>query len=383
MIQTDPAAAPSFLLSWAAILLFIGAPWIFILLLVPVPDVPDEFQEKMEAFKHRSNFDTILIGDSRVLRISEDQFAPRNWKFFNMAFSGLSPEDVEMSLDLALARRPIRRAIIGVSFENMTESFPFEFSSFRAHYEKEQVSAAMNIHHFDDPNMGGESIGLMGKATNLIANRQFQKLVNKVVAKATFFLDDPVRRASSRLHMLLSILSIKSLPPVFLPDGSAAYTNIQKDKNGRYDFRPNHDVGHHWERPDSEARYIERGTLSESAKDVYRRIFSVLKQSGIPAVVFETGRIPAYQQRIDSDPLLHRLQSEWRTFYRDQQSACLRFLDISMLEGVYDPSDFLDATHPIGPTADRLAAKVATELSYVQSGCFSMVGGRPLAAVGE
>lgn len=386
MTQTDPVAPPSFLLRWAAILLFIGLPWILILLLKSVSVLPDEFQEKMEAFERRPYFDTIVVGDSRSRTLSEDQFNNRGWTFFNMANIGLSPENVEMSLHFALARRAIRRVIIGVSFENMTEYFPLEFSDLSSRF-KETSSSAENTHPFSGSNTVREfrNIGLVDKAENLVSNARFQKLADKVLAKAVSYLNEHVKRASSGLHMFLIILEIKPLPArILLPDGSAAYTELKNNiKSGRYDFRRNQDVGTWWDREDGEVRYIEMGTLSETAKEVYRRIFAALKQEGIPVVVFETGKLPAYQQRIDSDPLLHQLQSEWRAFYRDQQSTCLRFLDLAMLEGVYDPSDFFDAVHFFGPTEHRLTAKVATELGSVESGCFSMVVGRPMATVGE
>jgi len=361
-------------LRWAAILLFIGLPWIIILLLKLVPDIPDEFHEKMEAFGRRPHLDTVVVGDSRVMRLSENHFRTRGWSFFNMGFSGLSPDDVEMSLHFALANRPIRRVIIGVSFENMTQSFPFEFSRYRDRYEKPLGSYVEDNRRVNDATKieKKKKNKSMDKVKNLVSNNKFQEVADIALAKADSFFNKRIRGSSSNLHMLLSIWGIKPLHPNILPDGAIAYRHIHEDiKNGRYNFQRNRNVDRYWTRKDSEVRYLERGTLSESSKDVYRRIFSTLKLRGIPAVVFETGKLPEYQQRIDSDPLLNRLQGEWRNFYHDQQNSCLRFLDSKSLEGVYDPNDFFDATHFIGLTEHHLAVKIATELSSVESGCFS------------
>jgi hypothetical protein len=374
MTHNDLDSTSSSPLRWAAILLFIGLPWIIILLLRLVPDIPDEFHEKMEAFERRPRLDTIVVGDSRVMRLSEDHFRTRGWSLFNMGFSGLSPDDVEMALHFALAHRPIRRAVIGVSFENMTQSFPYEFSRYRDRYTKplgsyiedtRQVNASVEI---EKP----KKFKSMDKIKNLFSDGSFQEIADIAVAKVDSFFNKRIRNSSSNLHMLLSILEIKPLYPNILPDGTIAYRHIHEDiKYGRYDFRRNRNVDKYWGRKDSEVRYLERGTLSESSKDVYRRIFSTLKSRGIPAVVFETGKLPEYQQRIDSDPLLNRLQSEWRAFYRDQQSSCLRFLDFYSLDGVYDPNDFFDATHFIGMTEGRLAEKVVAELLSVETDCIS------------
>jgi hypothetical protein len=104
--------------------------------------------------------------------------------------------------------------------------------------------------------------------------------------------------------------------------------------------------------------------LSESGKDVYRRVFAALRKAGLPTIVFETGRTPEYQALLDADPLLHRLQAEWRDFFRKESGGCVGFVEAANLP--YDPNDFIDAVHFMGMTEHRVAARLADELATLE-----------------
>ena len=104
-----------------------------------LPDEPPESTVKAELFCRQANVDTLVVGDSRVGRIAAGPFASRGWVYFNFGLNGVSPEDMAMPLKYAMTRRKIRRVVMGVSFEGMTERFPNELSRFR---DSEPFSAA-------------------------------------------------------------------------------------------------------------------------------------------------------------------------------------------------------------------------------------------------
>ena len=364
---------------WTGILIFVGIPWLIILLLKPVPDILDEFDEKLLAFEGRPNFDTVIIGDSRVLRIKEDEFSERGWVFFNMGLPGLSAADIALTLNFTLDQRPIQRVIIGASFENMTEFKPFEFSRYATRYANVPFYSMKEIYLFND--IEEENIKdlqntkkkdmLENKIKRIFINSNgLQEIIDKIVNKIKSELNAPIRQASNDLHMFLNIFGIKKLVPTINPDGTAIYTKIQEEiKNGKYDFIKNRHVQTYWERPDGEIRYLEKGKLSENSKKTYQKVFNILADRGIPVIIFETPRLPAYQQRINSNELLNHLQEEWRNFYRKQENNCIRFLDYTSIEEIIDPNDFFDATHFIGVSENRLAAKLALELSSKENSC--------------
>jgi hypothetical protein len=116
---------------WAGIVLFVGVPWVFIYTLIAFGiDLPSEIVLKDSIFRSRPRVDTVVVGDSRVLRLNEEAFQAKGWAFFNMGLSGMSPEDVALQLGYALSRGTIRRVVMGVSFESLSEKYAFEHSRY-------------------------------------------------------------------------------------------------------------------------------------------------------------------------------------------------------------------------------------------------------------
>ena len=87
--------------------------------------------------------------------------------------------------------------------------------------------------------------------------------------------------------------------------------------------------------------------------------------------MYETGRTAAYQRMIDEHPVLNALQAEWRVFFQRESYGCVRFLDADTLRPLYAERDFFDAVHFIGPTQERLAARLADQLERVERACRS------------
>jgi hypothetical protein len=377
---------------WIPILIFILLPWIWVnLFLILTPrDVEDEFSAKIKLFENSAKIDTILVGDSRTLAISGNEFEKYQWKFFNYGLSGLSPDDVNASLYFSMANRQISRVVMGVSFENMTQSFPYEFSRYSTQFlnlmKQKNISAGTS----NSSNNGGVDVFTLAQELessdvskkeninkrkyknilNLIRSRQYQEIASRILSRAQHNSNGVLVRASAKFHALLDVLEIKKIPPMFNLDGSANYNHIQQDiLSGKYDFIKNRAVELYWGREDSEQRYEISGHLSQESQDLYKKIFSDMRKKRIPMLVFETGRTEEYQEKISSSPILSALQSKWRTFYLEQENDCIRFLDNKALEDIYEDKDFFDACHFAGSTADRLSKKLAQELANLEHRC--------------
>ena len=116
------------------------------------------------------------------------------------------------------------------------------------------------------------------------------------------------------------------------------------------------------------ARYLEKPELAPFEEELYRKVFSALRQAKIVCVVFETGRTAAYQKMIDAHPELSRLQSEWRAFFQGESHDGVKFLDGNSTRDCYADEDFFDAVHFLGPTGTRLATRLANELAALEKG---------------
>ena len=80
------------LVKWVAILTFGIIPWVVVYgIIVFGADLPTEVAVKASLLAQRPNVDTVIVGDSRVLRVAEEPFAQRGWHFFNMGLRGGSP----------------------------------------------------------------------------------------------------------------------------------------------------------------------------------------------------------------------------------------------------------------------------------------------------
>lgn len=374
---------------WTPILIFILLPWIWVtlFLFLALPDAEDEFSSKIKLFENNDKIDTILVGDSRSLSISGNEFAKHQWKFFNYGLSGLSPDDVNASLYFSMANRPISRVVMGVSFENMTQSFPYEFSRHSTHFMN--LIKQKNIRNTSGNNSEVDTITLTKEIESgkfsleenknkrkyknliyLIRSGQYQEIANRVLNRAQHSSSGIMVRASVKFHTLLDVLEIKKIPPIFNLDGSATYHQIHQDiQSGRYDFIKNRNVEMYWTREDSEQRYEVIEHLSQESQDLYKKIFSDMRKKRIPILVFETGRTDEYQEKISLSPKLSVMQNKWRTFYLEQENECLRFLDNKALEGIYEDKDFFDACHFTGSTAHRLSKKLAHELADLERRC--------------
>lgn len=348
---------------WIAIFLFIGTPWLLgiVLWAIRPPSLPSEAIEKSRLIDQRGSVDTVVVGDSRMRNLVEASFAKRGWRYFNMALSGLSPEDTALQILYAVKHHPIKRVIIGVSFENMTETFPFEHS----------------IYYLDEPFQNLEIFKFLGVTPQQINSKQpkffgvtpqqinskqpkYEQLIRRFI---------PIGQAQDtfqyyyKLHYLNDTTAGRTLA-----DGSAPYEKILNDiKKGKYNFKINRDPKLYFYRDDSVARYLKTKTLSGNAKDVYLRIFDYLRSKNIVCLVVETHRTAAYQAMIDKDPLLVQLQNDWRSFYLANSNGSIRFIDDIKLADLYDENDFFDCCHYIGKTVILVAERLAKELGTLEA----------------
>ena len=331
---------------WLPILLFVGMPWFLGLahmLIRPVPK--SEPALKAELMNHRGLIDTITVGDSRVLRIRETPFAKRGWVYFNMALTGMSPEDNALQLQYAMSRFPIKRVIMGVAFENMTQRFAFE----KARYYNDPIFRGLPMN------------GLTGPAPRPKLRRNLINLVKDLL---------PVGQAGDTFRYYRNQWTHGLRPERdMLPDGCGEWVRIEYEiRNGTYDFAKNTDPNRYFLRDDHEARYLETKELSEDAKRLYSRMFQYLRERHIPCLVFETVRTPAYQKMIDENPLLADLQAQWRAFYRSESRGSVRFLDADSVRDCYNLRDFIDAEHFIGgSTEERLGTRLSENLAALEA----------------
>jgi len=265
-----------------------------------------------------------------------------------------------MPLRRATLTQPIARVITGLSFENMTQAFPFEFSRYHADAQ------------FQDPRI----VELVGKADvsgffarGSLVNRFYERLYRLL----------PVGRASRTFAYLRAKWNGTADAPLFRADGTDAYTRIEAQiAAGTYDFARHRDPQNYFTQEDvGEVRYLATGRLAPEAKALFSRTIALLRTERIPTVLYETGRTAAYERLIDQHPVLGALRAEWRVFFRRESHGCVRFLDADTLRPLYDDGDFFDAVHFIGSSQDRLAARLADELERLERACRSdSSGGR-------
>ena len=332
-------------MQWAAIAVFAAAPWICTWsAIVALPNEPPESAEKAAQFDQRGVVDTVIVGDSRVMRIAEGPFAARGWNYFNFGLSGVSPEDMAMELKYAMTHGKIRRVVMGVSFEGMTERFPFEFSRFW----NASPFAAAEIRDFAATGQGE------GRRA---ASRERISFGKDIL---------PMGQANVRLRYFAAKLT-GQYRPASLPNGEAAYTAIQsRIETGAFDFEHERDPKIYFDRADCESRYLERAELAAHVRQLYRQVFAALREAKIPCVVYETPRTTAYQRMLDDREELSRLQAQWRDFFRNESGGLIKFLDVQATRDCVNDADFFDAVHFIGPTEQRLAVRLANELAALK-----------------
>jgi len=355
--------------TWLGIGVFVATPWLLgaVHVVIKPPELLSEpAQKAFLASKANVPFDTVAVGDSRILRIGAASFSKRGWTFFNMGMSGLSPEDTALQLLFALDRFPVKRVVMGVSFENMTARYPFEFSR----YAEDPVFRNLRFSAF-------------------LRSQPAIRTPARAIWRDTLDELYPIGRAAVTLRYYRSRWkrwgTPNNTPDIFSPaDGTAAYAEIQKSiQAGRYDFAEHTNPADFFDRPDGDARYLEVKKLSEDAQDMYRRMFQALRARRIPCVVFETVKTPAYQKMIDDSALLAGLQAQWREFYRSESRGSVRFLDASAVRDCYHEPDFFDATHFLGATTERqLAERLAETLATLEGAVVADVGAQAIPGEG-
>lgn len=321
----SPDANPR--LRWAAVAVFVAVPWMVTYALTALPNPHSELRRKVPLLAAMPHADTLIAGDSTVLRVSGEPFRARGWTPFNFGLSLANAEDIALEVRYALDHASIHRVVIGLTFSNMSDVVPFESSQF-SHEEPFALLAAR-------PAARGPN-----------RERAFQVLQGVMLEAAM--------RVTART--------------AFAADGSARYEYVQQElSSGRMVRDPN--PARYINRAGGEIAYRRRQQLSPHVKGVFEQLFGTLTGRGIPVVAFETGRGPDYNAAIAQDPLLARLLGEWRAFFRAQTTPCVRFLGGPELAGVYRAEDFFDAAHFIGPTEIAIGATLATALAEVEATC--------------
>ena len=344
MTQLRPPGSTDTKIRWSAIALFVGIPWFLGLahwLVRPPP--PGEVSIKLKLLAQRGPVDTFVIGESRSLRLGGEPFSRRGWRHFNLALSGLSPEHSALQLVYALEHHKVRRVIMGVSFENMAHTASF----FSSQHSWHPAFAELSLEPY---------CGAVAPA-------------NPDVWEPHDLL--PVGRAASTARYYLLVLSgVAYAPRPFLNDGRAAYVRIQQQfDSATFDSVRNRDPKKYFRccRGNNTERYLQQRVISKDAQHLYSGLFRALRRSKIPCIVFETGRTHQFQKLIDEEPVLSRLQKEWRSFYRSESRGSVKFLPIEHLGRWYDQNDFFDAVHTLGETPRRLSEKLATELETLEA----------------
>jgi hypothetical protein len=333
-------------LKWAAIFCFAAAPfalaWGTVLLL---PEPPPQIEQKIECFKARPAVDTIVVGDSRAMSVAEEPFAAKGWSYFNMVVPCNDPEDVALQLKYALLHGTIRRVVMGVSFENMTERYPFELCA----YHRDGPFATEEIVGFATVDEGPRPPAALG----------FFSFLKRDLL--------PIERANARLRWRIARALGREHLDDFLPNGVAPWRAIQEQiDSGDYDFKKNRNPDEFFRSGTYEPRYLSHAELAPHARRLYSKMFAALRERHIPCVVFETGRTDEFRKRIDAYPVLVQLERQWREFFRSESHGGIRFLDASATQDCYQNDDFIDAVHFIGLTAARLAARLADELETLE-----------------
>ncbi len=329
---------------WWAIGLFSGLPWAMGMTLHAVCPAPpkSEVVIKAELLAQRGPVDTVIAGDSRVGRVEGASFVKRNWAYFNMGMTGLSPEDTAMQVRYVMNRGTVKRVLMGASFENMTEHRPFEHSHYtEAPFRDLDMSELIGM---QAPRSGWlEALGTLLPlgAANLAIRRSWQQ--RKDVKGS------PLMRADGNFTYQHVEDAIR--------DGKRAYTVEPPGELKRYYIYR------------GEGQYLETQRLDEGTQAIYTRMFRYFRQHRVPCVVFETARTTAYRNAIHDDPVISRLYDEWREYYRSESYGCVRFIDSDQLRDCHDEDDFFDPVHFVGETQVRLTERLAENLADLESSC--------------
>lgn len=305
---------------------------------------------KHRLFIKRPTVDTIVCGDSRSGTLAPASFIKRGWSFFNWSLSGLCPGDTVMQMNYSLLNGAVKRAIIGVSFENMalpnalscsryTDSVPFNDKKINDRYEAKTVPV---------------TAGVLGEFKSVV--KSIRSAISLTAAKA---------HARSRFkYFLYAYITHQQFDLVMDEYGNYLYAKIREDiKNRTFDYSANRDPVAYFNREDSESAYLRNKKLSVEAMAIMSGLLRELRKRKIKTVVYETVKLPAYQALIDGDPLLNKLQAEWREFYKRETHGGVVFLEAKDVYGCYHFDEFFDAAHFLGDkTETQLSEKLASSL---------------------
>jgi hypothetical protein len=337
-------------LRWAAIAVFVLVPWAITYALLGLrTDFYSNLYRKVPLLAAQPQTDTLIAGDSRVLRVSGDPMRARGWVPFNFGLSAASSEDIAMQVRYTTMHAPIRRVIIGLNPAGMSDVAPFESSV----YVDEAPFSSPEIRGFAELEPGA-------------ADRRPRPAPPS--GPAAYIL--PVSRATKTLHGLLDHFSVIHAWDGFYADGTVAYTGVRdRIASGRFEFERERDPTYWMSIPGGDFGYRRSGQLAPHAKAVYLKVLSMLQSERIPVVLFETGRGPRYRAAVAADPMLTHLLGEWRAFFKSTVGPCVAFLDGDDLSGVYRDEDFFDAAHIIGPSELRLGERLTAEMARLEARC--------------
>ena len=342
---------------WAAIALVVLVPWLVTDGLLSLRrDFYSGLYRKVPLLAAMPNADTLVAGDSRVLRVSSDPMRARGWVPFNFGLSAANAEDVAMEVRYTLDHAPIRRAIIGLNFANMSDPAPFATSG----YVDEWPFSARETREFAELEPGSA------------ARRPTPTPPSGPTAWIL-----PVSRATVTLHGIFDRWSVLHEWDGYYPDGRIAYVSIRRQLDaGTFDVERERNPEFELNRPGGEYSYRRNPRLAPHVQAVYRRIFNTLAAQGIPVVAFETGHAARYRAVIDGDPLLAQLAVAWRSFFRSMEGPCVKFLDRDDLGDAYRAEDFFDAAHFVGPTEERLGRRLSDDLAQAETACTARGGAK-------
>ncbi|MBF0595415.1 MAG: hypothetical protein HQL22_10690 [Candidatus Omnitrophica bacterium] len=308
---------------------------------------------KHELFMKRPVVDTVICADSRISRLSMDVFLKRGWHPFSWTLSGLNPADEALQLAHALYYGKIRRAIIGVSFEAMAEKSPA------------MTSQNIRFFPFNQPQVGP----LWGLTKELNSNRGLSDRLRLAKVSLDLFFVETKVRLQARLTYCYKRLLGKDFLTEWDAYGNVEFSEIRRQiKDGVYDFQKNRDPLLYFNLKAGEKTFLKNKALSLEAQKIYAKMFEQLRLRKIPTVVVETVKTAEYQRLIDADPLLKRLNDQWRDFFRQEAYGGIRFLEGKEAAACYDPREFIDAVHFVGERTEKaLAEKLALEIEKLES----------------
>jgi hypothetical protein len=338
-------------IKWCALLLFAVTPIALSRIVISFGGPqPTFYSEKPPLLQKRTNVDTVVIGDSRVLRLDESVFQERGWNYFNMGLPGTSPEDAAMQLEYVLLRRPIKRVLIGACLEGMSETFPFQFSG------------CLGTPAFQDPKV----VSFATVTSPADGDDPHQATSPSWLELPKFLL--PIGQASTAMHGRLISMGLEQKPAWYLANGNMDYRDVERSiREGIYDFEKNRNPHTYFDRPEDAPGLLKNGTLPRYLTRLYQKMLDELRSRHIPTVVYETGRSPGLETLYASNKTLSDLQAKWRAFFRSEAHDGVEFLDIAQTRDCYDDNDFIDAVHFVGGTETRLARRLADRLAQLEA----------------